>query len=174
MKFLVDSDEYRAWHEVGHAVICLLLGGDVRFIEFLDGTGRGFARTRCIIPPEINQSVACAGFAAEFFVLKNGLAEQAPGDVRPINQVLFHNAYEDREDFQGRTLKSEETFSEAVDTAFRDHAIGTDGRGGLVPIFDRVHPQVKEIVRELCQSKRLEGRRVKELLQRGGPPTTAD
>jgi hypothetical protein len=44
----VDSIEYKSWHEVGHATICLNLGGDVAFIEFLDGDVRGHARNRCL------------------------------------------------------------------------------------------------------------------------------
>lgn len=44
MKIRVDSVEYKCWHEVGHATVCLHLGGDVDFIEFLDGDARGYAR----------------------------------------------------------------------------------------------------------------------------------
>jgi hypothetical protein len=46
MKILVDSDEYKCWHEIGHVTVCLHLGGDVDFIEFMDGDSRGYARVR--------------------------------------------------------------------------------------------------------------------------------
>lgn len=32
MLIRVDSDEYRCWHEIGHATACWHLGGDVDFI----------------------------------------------------------------------------------------------------------------------------------------------
>jgi hypothetical protein len=44
MKILIDSVEYKCWHEVGHATVCLHLGGDVDFIEFLESDTRGHAR----------------------------------------------------------------------------------------------------------------------------------
>jgi hypothetical protein len=44
MKIRVDSVEYRCWHEVGHVAVCLHLGGDVDFIELLEGDARcGFS-----------------------------------------------------------------------------------------------------------------------------------
>lgn len=69
MKIIVDSDEYRCWHEVGHATVCLHLGGDVDCIEFLVGDAHGFARARCVVLREMERSVACGGFAAEFYLL---------------------------------------------------------------------------------------------------------
>jgi hypothetical protein len=66
MKIAVDSIEYKCWHEVGHATVCLSLGGDIDLIEFLAGDLRGHARARCVVTPEIERSVACGGFAAEF------------------------------------------------------------------------------------------------------------
>jgi hypothetical protein len=159
MKILVDSVEYKCWHEVGHATVCLHLGGDVDFIEFLDGDARGHARTRCVVTSsEIERTVACGGFAAEFYLLDKGYAKQDPNDKRKINEVVFHNATNDREDFWGRKFGSD-GFTEAEDTEFRDHAIG------LTPIFDQHFSGMQELARELCDARRVEGRRVKELLR---------
>src|SRR5688572_25631532 len=150
MKIRVDSVEYKCWHEVGHATVCLHLGGDVDFIEFLDGDTPGHARTRCVITSsELERTVALGGFAAEFYLLKNRHAEQAPDDERKINQVVFHNATHDREDFWGRERSSE--FTKEEDTEFRDRAIGSDGYGGVVPIFDLYFSGMQELVRELCE-----------------------
>lgn len=165
MKIRVDSVEYKCWHEVGHATVCLHLGGDVYFIEFLDNDARGHARASCFVTPAMERSVACGGFAAEFYLLKYGHAEQGPDDERPINQVVFHNATHDREDFWGRKRGSDGAFTEAEDTEFRNHALGSDGTGGVVPIFDLYLSGMKELVRELCHARRVEGRRVKELLR---------
>jgi hypothetical protein len=170
MKIRVDSVEYKCWHEVGHATVCLHLGGDVDFIEFLENDTRGHARTRCVVTSsEIERTVACGGFAAEFYLLKKGYAEKGSDDERDINQIVFHNATGDREDFWGRKLGSDEAFSEAEDREFMNHAIGSDGYGGVVPIFNQYFSGMQELVRELLNARRVEGRRVKELLRVGFP-----
>ena len=167
MEILVDSDEYKCWHEVGHATVCLHLGGDVDFIEFLDGDSRGYARARCVVIEEIERSVACAGFAAEFYLLNNGYAERGSGDYRDLSAIVFHNATSDREDFWGRKLGRDEVFTEAEDRAFMNHAIGADGHGGMVPIFNRHFSGMQNLVRDLRDSKRVEGKRVKAVLGLG-------
>jgi hypothetical protein len=144
----------------------LHLGGDVDFIEFLDGDARGYARARCVDTPDIERSVACGGIAAEIYLLKNGYAEQAPDDKRNINTVLLNNASMDAHAFWGREYSSE-GFTEAETKEFVDHAVGPDGNGGLVPIFNLYFSGMQEIVRELHGARRVEGRRVKELLRLG-------
>lgn len=167
MKIRVDSVEYRCWHEVGHATVCLHLGGGVDFIELLSGDTRGYARARCIVTPEIERSVACGGFAAEFYLLNNGYAERGLDDQRDISRIIFHNATNDREDFWGRKLGMDETFTEKEDREFMHHAIGPHGHGGMVPIFNQHFSKMQELVRELNDASRVEGRRVKELLRLG-------
>lgn len=164
MNIRVDSIEYKCWHEVGHAVVCLHLGGDVEFIEFLSNDTRGHARTRCIVPLGIDRIVACGGFAAEFYLLKSGLAERSPDDARDVSRIVFHNATGDREDFWGRKLGRDDTFTEAEDREFMHHATGPDGRGGMIPLLNQYFPRMQELVRELCETRRVEGRRVRELL----------
>jgi hypothetical protein len=68
MTVRVDSVEYKCWHEVGHATVCLHLGGDIDFLELLEGDPRGQARARCLVTPGIERTVACGGFAAEFYL----------------------------------------------------------------------------------------------------------
>lgn len=168
MKIRVDSDEYKCWHEVGHAIVCLHLGGDVEFIEFLVGNAHGHARTRCVITSEmLEKIVACGGFAAEFYLLNKGHAEKVPDDDRDINRIPFHNAAHDLEDFWGRELGVEEEFSVAERTEFMHRAIGLDGWGGVVPIFEQHFPVMQELVRELLAAKKVEGKRVKALLRAG-------
>ena len=140
------------------------LGGDVDFIEFLDGDARGHARASCIVLPEIERSVACGGFAAEFYLLKNRYAEQGHDDKRDINQVVFHNAIIDRADFWERELGGDEPFTKEEDEKFMNHAIEF-----VAPIFDQYFPLMQALVRELCDARRVEGRRVKELLRLGIP-----
>jgi hypothetical protein len=164
MKIRVDSVEYKCWHEVGHATVCLHLGGDVDFIEFLEGDARGHARARCVVTSEIEKSVACGGFAAEFYLLDKGYAERGRDDERDISQIVFHNTTGDREEFWGRKLGRDEAFTKAEDEKFMHHAIGS-----VVPIFNQYFSGMQELVRELCDARRVEGRRVKELLRLGIP-----
>ena len=166
MKILVDSVEYRCWHEVGHATVCLHLGGDVEFIEFLDGHASGYARTRCVVLPEFERSVACGGLAAEVYLVRNGYAEQAPDDKRDLNIVLLNNASQDGHDFWGREHSSE-GFTEAETKEFVNHAVGPDGLSGVIPILDLYFSRMQVAVRELLEARRIEGRRVKELLRIG-------
>jgi hypothetical protein len=159
MKVIVDSDEYRCWHEVGHATVCLHLGGDVECIEFLDGDARGHARARCIVFPEIEKSVACGGFAAEFYLLNKGLAERGPDDDRDISRIVFHNAFFDRGDFWSRRVGPGDEFSRAEDEQFMHHAISR-----VAPIFDQYLPGMQAVVHELLAARRIEGHRLKALL----------
>jgi hypothetical protein len=159
-KIRVDSDEYRAWHEVGHATVCLHLGGDVEFIEFLNGDApaHAHARARCIVTSEeMDKSVACAGFTAEFYLLDNRYAKQRSDDKRNINEVVFHNTTDDREGYWGR--KRGEEITEDENKKFLYHALS------LIPIFNQYFSVMQAVVHELCAARRVEGRRVKELLQ---------
>jgi hypothetical protein len=165
MKIFVDSVEYKCWHEVGHAAVCLHLGGDVEFIEILDDTVV-HARARCVVLPEHHRSVACGGFAAEFYLLNNGYAEQAPDDTRDINRIVFNNASGDGHAFWGREY-SGEGFTEVETREFMNHAIGADGHGGLVPILHSYFSPMQQVVRELYSARKIDGRRVKELLRLG-------
>lgn len=122
MKIRVDSVEYKCWHEVGHATACLHLGGDIDFIEFLDGDARDHARTRCVVMSQTKRSVACGGFATEFYLLKKGYAEQAPGDRRDIDRVPFDSATIDCLDFWGRKLETyEDGFTDSETREFVNH-----------------------------------------------------
>jgi hypothetical protein len=169
-KIRVDSDEYKCWHEVGHATVCLHLGGDVDSIEFLNDDARGRAVAHCSdVTPEIEKSVACGGFAAEVYLLKFGYAEKSADDDRDINRVPFHNATHDREEYWGRKLGSDEAFTEAEDKEFMQHAIGSDGYGGVIPIFNQHFSGMQKLVRELFDARKVEGMRVKELLGIGIP-----
>jgi hypothetical protein len=168
MKIRVDSDEYKCWHEVGHATVCLHLGGDVEFIEFLTGDARGYARARCIDTPDIEKSVACGGLAAEVYLVKNGYAELAPDDKRDLNIALLNNASMDAHSFFGREYSSE-GFTEAETREFVNHAVGPDGNGGVVPIFPLYLSGMQELVRELLGARKVEGRRIREILGVGRP-----
>jgi hypothetical protein len=122
-------------------------------------------RARCVVTSEIERSVACGGFAAEFYLLDNGYAERGRDDERDISQIVFHNATGDREEFWGRKLGRDETFTKAEDEAFMRHAIGS-----VTPIFNLYFSGMQDLVRELCDARRVEGSRVKELLRVGHSP----
>lgn len=162
MVTLVDSYQYRCWHELGHATACLHFGGKVEFIEMLFGDLRGHGRTRCEVLPGTERHVACGGFAAEFFLLNRGYAARAIGDERDISQIVFHNATHDREAFWGRKLRKNEFFSEGEDRAFMNHALRF-----VVPVFDRYAVGMARVVHHLGNTHTAEGYRIRELLGLG-------
>ena len=51
------------------------------------------------------------------------------------------------------------------DVAFMRHAIGSDGHGGIVPIFNQHFSGMRQLVSELYESKIVQGGRVKALLR---------
>lgn len=159
MAIIVDSYEYRCWHEVGHATVCLHFGGDVDFIEMLFDDPRGHGRTRCDEMPGTERHVACAGFATEFYLLDRGHAAKAVDDHRDISRIVFHNAADDRADFWGRPLPPDLMFPEEDDKAFMDHALT------LVPILDHYFARMQSLVRLLGETRKVDGGQVRALLR---------
>ena len=158
MTIEIDSLEYQCWHEVGHATVCLHLGGDVEFIELLDNeTAGGLARARCSTTTNIRPSVACGGFAAEFFLLRNGHLPQV--DEKEITQIIFRNATIDRKMFCGRTLSDGEVFRKEEDEEFMNHSVTK-----AVLIFRKYFPRIKQIVCELIKERKVDGKRVRGVI----------
>lgn len=159
MSISVNSDEFRAWHEVGHATVCLHLGGDLDVIEFLDGDARGSAVARCCdIRPDMERDVACGGFAAEFYLLDAGYVEWH--DLQEISNILLGNAWRDRQDFAGRAVTEDNDFTEVENQAFVHHATQL-----VAPILKQYFSRMQSVVSELLVARKIDGKRVKELLQ---------
>jgi len=160
MKITVNSDEFKAWHEVGHATVCLHLGGDVESIEFLEKDARGFAVAHCCdVMPNMERNVACGGFAAEFYLLNGGYVDWS-GDVQEISAIVFSNAWSDRVDFAGRVVTQDNDLTEEEDKEFMRHATEA-----VAPIFDLYFSRMQDVVSELLAARKIDGKRVKELLQ---------
>lgn len=165
MKIRIDSDEFKAWHEVGHATVCLHLGGDIDCIEFLQGDARGDAVTRgCDVMPDMEQSVACGGFAAEVYLLRGGHVDGVdlnnPRVVAEVSDCVFSNAWRDQEDFARRTVTENNDFTKEEKEEFMHYAMEL-----VAPIFDRYFAKMQLVVSELLCARRVDGARVKELLQ---------
>jgi hypothetical protein len=159
MKIQVNSDEFKAWHEVGHATVCLHLGGDVESIEFLEKDARGFAVAHCCnVMPEMERSVACGGFAAEFYLLDAGYAEWS--DVQETSAIVFGNAWMDRQDFAGRVVTQDNDFTNDENKEFMDHAIHV-----AATILNQYFSRMQNVVSEFLVARKINGARVKELLQ---------
>jgi hypothetical protein len=163
----IDSDEFKAWHEVGHATVCLHFGGNLDGIEFLEGDARGFAVTRgCAVIPDKEQNVACGGFAAEFYLLRIGCVDAGnlndPSVVTKVSALVFSNAWSDRQAFAGRTVTEDNDFTKEEDEEFMHYAIER-----VCPIFDLYFAKMQLVVRELLAERKIDGTRVKEILQIG-------
>jgi hypothetical protein len=153
MTIAINSLEYQCWHEVGHATVCLHLGGDVEFIELIDNA----ARAHCLTTQPIRQSVACGGFAAEFYLLRAGYLP--PVDEKEITQTIFRNTAKDREMFKGGKASDKSEGGKGDDEAFMNHAVRV-----VVPILKQYILRMKQVVRELLKDKKLDGNRLKEIL----------
>jgi len=130
----------------------------VEFIELIDDdSSEGLARARCLTTQPIRQSVACGGFAAEFYLLRAGYLPSV--DEKEITQTIFRNAATDREMFKGGKASDHSACTKEDDEAFMNHAVCV-----VVPILKQYILRMKQIVRELLKDKKLDGKRVKELL----------
>lgn len=167
MKIAVDSDEFKAWHEAGHATVCLHFGGDVDAIEFLEKDERGFAVARgCEVIPGKERHVACAGFAAEYYLLRFGYVENIDlNDTHAVAEVsaqVFSNSWSDRQHFARRLVTQENDFSQKEDEEFMWYAIEH-----VSPIINEHFEKMKLLVKELLAARKIEGERIRELLQIG-------
>jgi hypothetical protein len=164
MKISVNSDEFRAWHEVGHATVCLHLGGDIDGIEFLEGDAQGFAVAHCCdVMPDMERSVACGGFAAEFYLLRAGYVDGVdlndPSEVAAVSDLVFSNAWKDHEAFIGRMVTEDNDFTKEEKEEFMLYAIER-----VAPIFDQYFSRMQNVVSELLAARQIGGARVKQLL----------
>lgn len=169
MTIRIDSGEFKAWHEVGHVTVCLHLGGELDGIEFLEGDARGFAIARgCDVMPDKERSVACGGFAAEYYLLRAGYVDAVdlndPNAVAAVSALVFSNAWRDQQAFAGRTVTEDNDFTKEENEEFMRYAIER-----VAPIFDLYFAKMQIVVSELLAARKIAGPRVKELLQIGVP-----
>lgn len=167
MMIRFNSDEFKAWHEVGHATVCLHFGGDLNCIEFLNGDARGFAVARgCSVMPDKELSVACGGFAAEYYLLQAGYVDGVnlndPNEVARVSSALFSNAWMDQQSFSGRVVTEDNDFTKEESEEFMYYAIER-----VAPIFDLYFLKMQIVVSELLKERKISGMLVKQLLQIG-------
>ena len=167
MNILFNSDEFKAWHEVGHATVCLHLGGDLDGIEFLERDARGFAVARgCYVVADKERSVACGGFAAEFYLLRAGYIDgvnlKDPSEVARVSALVFSNTWMDQQAFFGRPVTQDNDFTKEEKEEFMHYAIEH-----VAPIFDLHFAKMRIVVGELLAKRKIDGVRVKEILQIG-------
>lgn len=167
MKIQFNSDELKAWHEVGHATVCLHLGGYLDCIEFLDGDARCLAVARgCAVMPGKERSVACGGFAAEYYLLRAGYIDgidlNNPSEVTRVSGLVFSNAWKDHQEFVGRVVTEDNDFTKDEKEEFMYYAIER-----VAPIFDQYFSNMQVVVRELLSERKIKGVRIRELLQIG-------
>lgn len=151
----VGSRTYECWHEMGHAFVCLALGGDVNYVELLEVHKTGRARARCVTNPDIRQAVACGGFAAEFVLLRDG--DLGSQDEREITQTIFRNAAIDREMYFSVYPNTE--LSQTQDQEFMDCAVYE-----VAPMIQRYKDKIAVAVRELEADGCVSGERIKHIM----------
>jgi hypothetical protein len=158
MTIQFDSTEYVYWHEVGHATVCLVLGGEVELIELVDDANAlGRARARCAPRPQARQHVACGGFAIEYYLYKNGYLP--PVTEAEMIEILFRNSDIDRQMYWNRG--PDEPFTTEENEAFMRHAIDR-----VAPMFRLRHRfgRMQQVVAQLLAHGKIDGSAAKEIL----------
>lgn len=157
-KIDINSREYQCWHELGHAVVCLHLGGTVDLVEFLDDQphAQGEARARCNMNEEIRSDVLCGGFAAELFLLRNHFLPSI--SEREITQIIFINATKDREMYWRREFQPDEQFSREEDEVFMRQAATVSE---IVRTYKRT---IQTLVPALLEAGRLDGKCIQDAM----------
>ena len=151
----VNSTTYECWHEIGHAFVCLHLGGDVQCVELLEGHEIGRARAKCVTNPSIRKAVACGGFATEYVLLQDGdIGEQ---DESEITQIIFRNATIDRQMYH--SLSSEDPISGDQDRDFMHFAVND-----VAPIIRHYKALMAKAVKELKAARSISGERIKNII----------
>ena len=112
--------------------------------------------------PDMERSVACGGFAAEFYLLQAGYVDWV--DLQEISAIVFSNAWRDRQDFAGRTVTEDNDFTKEENEEFMRHATQF-----VAPIFNLYFSRMQNVVSELLAARKIDGARVKELLRLGIP-----
>ncbi len=113
--------------------------------------------------PDMERSVACGGYAAEFYLLQAGFVDWV--DLQEISATVLGNAWSDRQEFARRTVTEDNDFTKEEDEEFVRHATQN-----VAPIFQLYFSRMQNVVRELLAARKIDGARVKELLQLGIPP----
>lgn len=167
MPVVMNSDEYKAWHEVGHATVCLHLGGYLDSIEFLEVNSEGLAVARgCEVAPDLERHVACGGFATEYYLLQTGniagVDLNDPKAVEAVSGEVFSNCWRDHQEFIGRVVTKDNDFTRHEKVAFMHYAIEH-----VAPIIHQHFDRMKSVVTELLAKRKLSARRIKELLEGG-------
>lgn len=122
--------------------------------------------------PDEERSVACGGFAAEFYLLRagyiGGLDLNDPSEVERVSSLVFSNAWMDQQAFIGRMVTEDNDFTKEENEEFMNYAIKR-----VAPIFDLYFAEMQIVVSELLSKRKINGLRVKELLQIGVPRCSA-
>lgn len=159
MKIELNSREYECWHEAGHALVCISLGGNVEFIEFVDDPAcPGKARTRCEVTQNIRQHVACGGFAAEYYLYQAGRLEAT--EKQFVTTALV-NSFLDKQSFFGGNFEQKNgCWPKEMDIQFRDFAIYK-----VAPIVEKNVVALEEIATVLNTNGRIDSDQIKKILR---------
>lgn len=147
MQIDINSREYECWHEAGHAVICLLNGGRVKFMEIIkDEDHFGAARARCETTNYTRKKIACGGFAAEYYLYKSSMLKVSESE---FVKTALGNAFPDKVGFFGSDYEQPNGCWPAnMDIEFRDYAIHN-----IAPLIDENFELVKELAFTLLKKE---------------------
>lgn len=156
MHIILNSEEYQAWHEIGHATVCILKGGDVELVEFIeDSTHFASARASCYVTDDIRKYIACGGFATECLLLQENLLGYVDSSV--FTKSIFENSSLDKCSFFKVTKGSQ--FSREETKEFMDFATNN-----VLPLIKDYVDKMRSIVALLIETRKVDGAIIKSIL----------
>lgn len=160
MSIKINSKEYVSWHEAGHAVVCLLLNGNVEFIQLLNAEStKPEGQTRCELMPAIRKHIACGGFAIEYYLYKSGKLEVSEKEF--VNNALIKASDDKERFFNGNYEQVDGCWPRHMDIEFRDFAIKK-----VFPILYVNILVVQKIATTLCEKNYIEGAQIREIMSK--------
>ncbi len=116
--------------------------------------------------PGKERSVACGGFAAEFYLLRAGFIDGVnlndPSEVSRVSADVFSNTWRDQQTFFDRRVTQDNDFTKEEKEEFMHYAIEH-----VAPILNLHFAKMQIVVGELLAKRKIDGVRVKEILQMG-------
>ena len=153
----IESQEYQCWHEAGHAVLCLVLGGKVELMEIIrDEEHFGRARARCETTEATRRYIACGGFAAEYMLCINKMLDVSEDQ---FVQIALVNAFPDKAMFFGADhVQANNAWPSAMDERFMHFSIKY-----VAPVLLRNCALLEELAEALLREDHLAERDINEI-----------
>ena len=146
----INDIEYQCWHEVGHAVACMLQKGEVVSIELSDNKSNPYlARASCKTPTrDMKLATSAGGFAIEYALFISNKLNNIK--EKEFLTEAIQNSSQDRDKF----CSNENLTEDMCEKIFIDYA------KQLSEDFLQMMDKLEKIVIQLMKKKKLTGNQI--------------